>query len=151
MKKIAVAALLVIAAAIAGCAGGNDILGKGYRSKDYSFHKNTNYIKVNWNLKIRTNRAVAVGYVEPSSHDVGLHTVKLELVGLDSEGRVISSAKGMPLDEYIMSPSYESPFEIVLPLKGGEKDFTIRGSYYHYPVGNNSDSDEDRPGHIPLK
>ncbi len=150
MKKIAVAALLVLAATIAGCAGGNDILGQDYKPGDYSFHKNTNYIKVHWNLKIAGKRAVADGYVEPFSHDDGLHTVNLELVGLDKEGKVISSAKGTPKDEYIMSPFEESPFDISLPLKGGEEYFTIRGSYYHFPSGKDSDFSRDKLDYIPL-
>ncbi len=150
MKKLVVAALLVLAA-IAGCAGGNDILGKGYIPKDYGFHKSTNYIKVYWNLKITARRAVADGFVEPFDHNHGIHNVKLELVGLDGDGNIVSSAKGAPEDEYIMSPSYQSPFEISLPLKGGEKSFTIRGSYRHFPTGNDTDLSQDKPGRIPLK
>ncbi|MHB8173250.1 MAG: hypothetical protein ACYDFU_02165 [Nitrospirota bacterium] len=151
MKKSLLLALLLLAAAIAGCAGGNDILGQNFKPGDYSFHKHTNYIKIHWNLRVEGKRAMADGYVEPFSHDDGLHTVNLELVGLDSKGNIISSAMGQPKDEFIASPFDKSPFEISMPLKGGEKDFTIRGNYYHYPAGKDPDFSQDKLDYIPLK
>lgn len=137
MKKLALAAILTI---LAGCAHAYGTTGVSYNGRGYRFHENTVYIKVYWNIaRPGKDTAVAEGFVEPFSPGEGIHTVRLTLVGLDDQGRVVSSADGVPRDNYIESPYYPaSPFKITLKLTGKEKALTIRGSYYHYGLGRGS-------------
>ena len=133
MKKIALIAMLLL---LAACAHAYDSAG-AYRVQDYQFHKHTIFLKVHWNFVHPDGETVvAEGIVEPFSPDDGLHSVRLDLVGLDSQGNVVNSSEGMPRDIYIESPLYPaSPFRISMKLNGKEKIFTITGSYFHYELG----------------
>jgi len=125
---------------------------KAYRADDYQWHKNTLYLRAHWNIKkTAPDTVVAEGFVEPFNHEEGLQSVNLELVGLDKDGNVISSAKGMPEDPLIFPPIMGSLFRITLKLKGPEDDFAIRGTYYHYKIGMRPSYSSEAYDTIPLK
>ena len=143
--------MAALAALAASCAPKTTYVGL-YRAQDYQWHKQTNFIKVHWNYSNPDKQTlVAEGFVEPFNPKDGLHTVRLELVGMEEHGAVVNTAEGAPRDTYIEHPLYPySPFKIVMKLKGGEKDFTIKGSYYHYLVGMKPDFSVKSLDYIPL-
>jgi hypothetical protein len=135
MKRLILFAALVVM--LAACGGRTNVTLIGlYDAKDYQWHKNTIYIKLHWNLK-RPDKdtIIAEGFVEPFNPKLGLHNVDLELVGLGENDEVVNTATGRPKDNYIASPLGKSPFRITMKLNGREKDFTIKGGYYHYVAG----------------
>ena len=107
-----------------------------YKAGDYQWHKQTNFIKVHWSYTQKdSDTIIAEGFVEPFNPDTGVNFVKLKLVGLDAQDKVVSSAEGIPRDNYIESPFYPaSPFRIAMKLSGKEKVITITGSYYYYSL-----------------
>jgi hypothetical protein len=137
MKNLAFAALLIL---LAGCAHTYNMAGYNYNEQDYKYHKHTIFINLHWNITHPDNdTVVAEGFVEPFSVSDGLRAVRLSLVGLDDQGRVVNSSDGLPRDTYIESPFYPaSPFKISLKRNGKERIFTIIGSYYHYELGTAS-------------
>jgi hypothetical protein len=149
MKKLILFAVIVLA--LSSCGGKKITLVNLYQTKDYQWHKNTLYIKVHWNYENPdAETIVADGYVEPFDFKTGLQRVRLELVGLDADGKVVSSAEGMPKDVRIASPMSTSPFRISMKLNGKEEDFTVRGSYYHFDAGGREDMDLRSYDIIPL-
>jgi hypothetical protein len=146
MKKLALVITLLL---LAGCA---HYSATTYHARDYQFSKNTLFIKVYWNIiRPDKNTVTAQGFVEPFSLDNGLQAVKLSLVGLDEQGKIVNSAEGMPRDEDIESPFYPaSPFAITMKTNGEEKDFTIIGSYFYYGVGKKPALDSAHIDYIPL-
>ena len=110
--------------------------GGTYDARGYRFHKHTTFIKVHWNLLSQEEgTVVADGFVEPFNPGDGLNAVRLKLVGLDEKDNVVSSAEGMPKDEYIESPFYPaSPFRLAMKLTSKEKVITMTGYYYHYKL-----------------
>jgi hypothetical protein len=132
MKKLSLIALMLL---LAGCAHAYNTA-VSYHAQNYQFHKHTIFIKIHWNIvRPDNNTVVAEGFVEPFNPDVVIHTVRLDLVGLDGRGKVVNSAEGMPRDLYIESPYYPaSPFKISMKLTGKEKALTITGNYYYYEM-----------------
>lgn len=152
MKKLyALSALLLLAALFASCGNTKSTLVEIYHPKDYQWHKNTLGVKLHWNY-LRPDEAtiVADGYVEPFNPSNGVHTVRLELVGLDKDGNVVNTASGIPKDNYIVHPLDESPFAITMKLNGSEKRFTIRGTYYNFNTGEIPDYSSSDIEYIPL-
>jgi hypothetical protein len=134
---------------LAGCA--HHYYVSAFHARDYQFHKNTLFIKVHWNLIQEKDTVTAKGFVEPFSPDNGLWAVKLRLVGLDEQGKIVNSAEGMPRDEQIESPFYPaSPFAITIKTNGQEKSFTITGSYFHYGIGRRPPMDAAHIDYIPI-
>ena len=132
MRRLLLFALLLFLTACAHAA----YTGGTYDARGYRFHKHTTFIKVHWNLLSQEEgTVVADGFVEPFNPDTGLNFVRLKLVGLDAGGEVVSSAEGVPRDNYIESPFYPaSPFRIAMKLSGKEKVITITGGYYYYSL-----------------
>ena len=152
MKRIHlfIAALMLALPVLAAC--GKPIMLWPGHPENYRFHKNTNYIKVHWNiLRQDKNTVVAEGYVEPFSHNDELYMVDLRLDGLDADGKIVSKAGGRPKDNLIAPPVDASPFRIVLHLTGKETDFTITGSYYHFDIGEPVSLDARAYDTIPLE
>jgi len=136
MKRLLMLVSMVIL--FTSCGGSYAV--KEESAKTYKHYKNTIYLKVHWNyLRPEEGKIVAEGYVEPFDKRTGLHTVSLELVGMDADGKVVNFAAGRPVDDYIASPLDTAPFKIVMRLDGTEKSFGIRGSYYHYEAGSKPD------------
>ncbi|MBI5189898.1 MAG: hypothetical protein HZA22_04430 [Nitrospirae bacterium] len=152
MKKLyASVALLLLAALLASCGNTKTTFIEIYHAKDYQWHKNTLGIKLHWDyLHPDDGTIVADGYVEPFNPSNGVHTVRLELVGLDKDGNVVNTASGMPRDNYIYHPLDESPFTISMKLNGSEKRFTIRGTYYYYNAGEIPDYSTSDIEYIPI-
>jgi len=150
LKITAILALTVLA--FSAC-GRKDVTLVGlYKPNDYQQYKNTLYIKLHWNLnRPDASTVVADGYVEPFSPRYGVHAVRLELVGLDENGKVVNKASGAPADDNIVSPLDTSPFRITMKRNGREKEFTIRGEYYHYIAGTTRDFGSRQYDTIPLK
>ena len=147
MKKLALVITLLL---LAGCA---HYPVSTFNARDYQFRKNTLFIKVYWNLvrPEKKDTVTAQGFVEPFSPDNGLQAVRLSLVGLDEQGKIVNSAEGMPRDQNIESPLYPaSPFAITMKLNGQEKDFTIIGSYFYYGTGKKPILDAAHIDYIPL-
>ena len=153
MKKLLVTAFLAVmlAAVLAGCTS-HHIPQLALRGTDYQWHKNTLWIKVHWNyLRPDKDTIIADGFVEPFDPHNGVHTVRLELVGLDEAGKVVNSASGMPADSNIASPTDKSPFRITMKLSGKETDFTIKGNYYYFIAGDRPSFDAKFLDYIPLR
>jgi len=150
MKKLLLLAVILLA--LTSCGGKNITLVNLYHAQDYQWHKNTLYIKVHWNIeRPDANTVVAEGYVEPFDPKTGLHSIRLELDGLDAEGNVVNYVAGMPKETRIVSPLSTSPFRLTMKLNGKEDDFTMRGSYYHFDAGAREDMDTKSYDTIPLK
>ncbi len=148
MKKLM--AMAALALLLASCGHATKAV-RSYHARDYQWHKNTPWLKLHWNYKHPgKGTIVAEGYVEPFNPRYGLHGVNLELVGLDEGGNVVNEAAGRPEDSYIASPYDTSPFRITMRLNGREKGFTIKGSYYHYVLGEMPDFDSRNIDYIPL-
>ena len=143
--------MLALVVALAACHSNVTLVGL-YYPKDYQWHKNTQFIKVHWNLK-KTDKGtvVADGFVEPFSPRYGVHHVNLELLGLDKSGNVVNSAKGMPEEITVVSPIDRSPFKIEMKLRGDEQDFTVKGQYFHFVSGGVVDLGAASLDYIPLK
>lgn len=149
MKKLLLFAVILLA--LTSCGGKKITLVNLYHTKDYQWHKNTLYIKVHWNIeKPDANTIVADGYIEPFEPKTGLHSIRLELVGMDADGKVVNSVEGMPKSNRIVAPLSTSPFRLTMKLKGSEDDFTVRGSYYHFIAGGREDLDIRNHDTIPL-
>jgi hypothetical protein len=148
MKKLALITMLLL---LAGCAHAYSAT-NSYKAQDYQSHKHTLFIKVHWNLIGPENNVVtAEGFVEPFNNDNAVQAVRLRLVGLDEQGRIMNSAEGMPRDQYIESPFYPaSPFRITMKLNGKEKNFTIIGSYFYNGIDKMPRLDAAHIDYIPL-
>ena len=151
MRKLSI--LIMLAALpflLAACAGKSTLV-RTYYAKDYQWHKQTNWIKVHWNITRPDDKTVlAEGFVEPFNQMNGVFGVKLNLLGLDADGKVVGSASGRPADYNIVSPFDTSPFSIRMATTGKEKDYTITGSYYYFQAGSRLSLDPQYLDQIPL-